>query len=372
MAILSRYILRELFYYLLVLVVVFLAFSVVKEIVDLRDEILGAKAAGATDAALFVLYSMPGQLLEALPLLSLFAALFAIGLMARHREVLAMAAAGASFLRLSTAVALYGCVIAVSAFVMAEYVAPLTMKRADYVYKVRISGKNALLFNSAQGIFLPLGERQVYSIAAYDTVRKVMVGPTILIKSERGDGLSRRIEAGASQFLGVDARGRRLWEFTDARVWEFDGEQNLIAATAHPKLTLELEDKLDRFLSAERHPEEMRLGELRDYRDFLLRERAEGPLSIYLYTLHAKFAAPIACFFLALTAWGISVDLRTRRFVLVFTTGLIIGIVYYGLLELLKGMARGRTIDPIVAAWLPVALLTAGVAALARRLAIVR
>lgn len=367
MSIIHRYILRELFYYLAVLTIIFCVILLAKTTYDVRDEILDESPAW-TDVAEYVVLSIPSQLIEAIPLLSLFSVLFALGLMAKNRELLAMVAAGIPFTYLAVPIAIFGILMTAVSFLVTEYVAPASLSRAKFVLEVRLKGENQFSFNSDDKIFRKGEGNRFYIMSRFDAAKRVMNRPSIIDLMENGSGIARRLDAEKATYREDGG----LWEFEGAEVWTFNPD----GAPARPPerfatVRYQLEDKLVNLLSREKKPEEMQLSELREYVSILERQGSNAQLPRYRTSIQSKISLPFSCLMLALIGFAIASDLHTRRFVLAFSIGLAFGILYIVLRESVASLGFRGMVPPLLAAWMPVAIFTAVVAGLMRRLSTV-
>lgn len=367
MRILHRYILRELFYYFFLIMAIFVTILIAKEIYDTRDEIIDEKPQ-LLSVVEYVFLSIPGTLSEAFPLVAMFAVLFAIGMMARHREITAMVAAGVTFNQLSIPVFVFGALVTIGSFWFSESIAPAALARARYILQVEIKGGNQFSFTSNDEIFRKGAGSRFYIMANFDDEKKVMTRPVILDRDESGEGLAQRIEAERAVYVESGEGGDHYWEFQGAQRWTFDPEGSMTTEKFAVPLRIKMEEKLDSFLNREKKAEEMHIGELREYCSILENQGNLRRLPKYQAILHGKFSLPLACLLLALVGFSVSADLHVRRFVLAFSTGLIIGVVFYLLREALLGMGERDLINPGVAAWAPVAIFGLLVAGLMYRL----
>ena len=367
MTIFTRYLLREQIYYFLILGAIFCSVLIAKETYDTRDEMLDESPA-PMDVIEYIVLTIPAQLVDAVPVVSIFAVLFAFGLMARNREILAMVGLGASFARLAFPVGVFGSIISVLTFVFADRVVPLAQQRARFIYEIRIKGENLYAFTSNDEIFRKGEGNRFYYMANYDSVTKTMTRPGILIRNEQRNGLARRIEGSAARLIDAPEGQEQLWEFDGAEVWDFDQGETAEVVKWDVPLDLKLEEKLDTFLSRQSRPEEMSLNELRDYGEILTRQGGGPQVPVYRTAVYAKFTAAVSCLLLSMAGFCIAADLTLRRFVFAFTFGLLFVIFYYLVRESFLGLGRAGILMPSLAAWAPVALFGLFVSVLFHRL----
>lgn len=371
MKIIHRYILKDLFYYFGLFLLLFCTILIAKEMYETRDEILDESPA-FVDLIQYIALLIPSQVVEAIPLITMFASLFALGLLARNREILAMVAAGMSFRGLAMPVALFGTCAGLLTLFLTDGVAPEAQKRARYLYEVRIKGKNQFAFTGNDEIFSKGEGRRFYIMANFDPNAQVMSHPTIFVKNVEGNGLAQRIEADEARLVVSEESGEKMWEFTGMQRWSFHSDGEMDFEEFDVPVRLLLEEDVDNFLAKEERPEEMTSRELKEYLGILIRQGGGTQVPIFKTALHAKYSEVAACLLLAVVGFAAAVDLRRRNFVIAFTIGLGMGIGFYVLREITFGLGRRDYIMPLVAAWAPCLVFAGFVAWQLERLRAVR
>lgn len=370
MKILNRYLLKELFYYFGLFLLLFSAILIAKEIYDTRDEILD-EGPSAWVVVQYILLALPAQIVEAMPLLALFSALFSIGLLSKNREILAMVSIGVTFRRLAIPVAIFGTAVGLLTFFMSAELTPAAQSRARYLYEVEIKGENIYTFSGDDDVFTPGEANRVYIMANFDREEMVMSHPTILLKSSDRSGLQERIEAVEGHYAGEAESGADLWEFTQMQRWRFGEDGSVQWEEFDEPYQLELEHELASFLARKKRPDEMNLGELMQFISVLRRQEGQARLPVFRTAFLSKLTLPLVCVLLSLVGFAAAADLKTPNFMFAFSYGLGLGICFYLLREGLGGLGRGAVLPPMLAAWGPAIIFMAVVAGLLQRLRIV-
>lgn len=371
MKIIYRYIIRELLYYFAVFFLIFLVVLVTKELYDTRDEIFEEKPAVA-DTVRYIALVIPNQLVEAIPLLTLFSVLFAMGMLSKNREILAMVAAGVPFERLAIPVAVFGTIIGLSTFLLADQLAPRAQAQARYVYEVKIKGENQYAFSGEDEVFSRGEPNRIYIMANFDRERLVMTSPTILIKTPGDNTLSERIEARRATFVGTSRESDRdLWEFEDMQHWRFKPDGAVEWTRYEEPRTLELENRLESFITEKRRVDEMGMGELAAYSIVLNRQGGGPRLAVYETAYHRRTTILLSSLLLALIGFAAAVDIRRPSFMLAFSVGLGLGLGFYLLREGFGSLGEGAYLPSWFAGWGPAMLATPIVVYLLYRLRVV-
>lgn len=352
MKIIYRYILRELFYYFFVILFLFCVIFVAYQIYDTKDEILD-EGPSIVYVIQYIFLVIPAEIAEIIPLIVMFAVLFSMGMLAKNKEILAMIAMGVNFNTLAIPVGIFGAIAGAAAFYLAAELAPASRYYAQFLYEVRIKGENQYAFTGNDELFRKGEGQRFYIMANFDREKNVMTEPTIFVKNEEGSGLEERLEADRATHIESNEEGAELWSFEGLQRWTFDPDGSYEYTRYDQPQTIELEEKLGSFLSREKDPEEMTVGELGDYAVVLDRQGGGPRLPVYLTAYHYVYTVPITCLLLGLVGFATAVDLKTRNFVLAFSIGLAFGLGYYALRTALNGMGGRGLLPSIWAAWAP-------------------
>jgi lipopolysaccharide export system permease protein len=366
MKILYRYILKELFYTFGVILFLFSVVFVAYKTYDTRDELMDDNPP-IVDVVKYILTVVPGEMVEMLPLIAMFAVLFSMGMLAKNKEVLAMIAVGINFNRLAVPVGIFGVVVGLVSLLMAADVSPAAKNHSRFLFEVKIKGGNLFAFTGNDEIFRKGEGQRFYIMANFDSATNVMTAPTIFEKNEDGNGLKERMEARRARYLESSEAGE-VWEFEGLRRWEFQPDGTFVYEEHQNPQRLVLEEKLASFLSREKKPDEMTATELRDYAVVLKRQGGGPRMPVYLTAFHAIFTVPVSVLLLALVGYATAVDLKTRNFVLAFSMGLVFGLGFYFVRTAVHGMGGRDLLPAFWAAWAPCALLACLTVVLLRRL----
>ncbi|GAA5163318.1 LPS export ABC transporter permease LptG [Viridibacterium curvum] len=132
---LNRYLFREVLAASALVLVAFLALFLFFDFLAEMERV-GQGGYRLKHAIIFVLLTIPSRAYEILPIASLVGGLYALTQLSRHSELTVMRAAGVSTTRLLGSLMRVGVLIAVTTFVLGEYVAP-PMERAAQKWRLR-------------------------------------------------------------------------------------------------------------------------------------------------------------------------------------------------------------------------------------------
>lgn len=360
MRIISRYIFNEISHYFLVLLAMMAVVFLINETYDTREDFL-EHAPSALTIAQFLVYSIPHQLGQTFPMLALLSTIFAYGLLAKNRELLAMAATGMSFWRLALPALIFGLLLTGFSYWFSEAVVPTAQRRARYLEKVKIGGRSESIFTKQNDLFVKGGGNRLYLMDKYLSEQNRMKFPTILELRGEDRGLSERIEAVEGRLVEVREDGTQLWEFTGAERWTFGAHGAVETYQQYDKpYQIQMEEELEKFLARSKKPEWMGVAELLDYRNLLLRKGSEE-VRQYSVALHMKLSMPLACLMLSLIGFAVVADVHARHFARGVSLGLLLAIGYFLLLAFFKGLGEQGTLPPWLVGW-PVIALYLGLA----------
>jgi len=353
MKILDRYLLKEYLYTFAGVLFVCLIVMLVYMIIDNYDEIL-KNDPGFKYTVLYFANSLPFHIIQIVPLAVAIAILFTIGLFSRHREIVAMVAAGISARRIAAPILAATLGICLLSFIFNELVVPGCQQRAKYIEKAYIEGKGQRIQTKNQEIFVKGQGQRFYVMDAFDSATNTMTNPTVVDLNDEGSGLMLRLSADRGELAKERGQGK-YWRFYNARRWSYDkdGRPNGFEQFDKP-ITLPMEEDLEKFLSHRKKPEEMNIFELGEYIS-ILAKRGEH-VGTYATDFHLKIAFPFSALIIGLICFCFAVRLDARNMVFGYAMGVISAIAFYGFTAVSQALGHQLILSPIVASWAPFAL----------------
>ena len=159
MRILDSYIARRVFRgYALIMLILVSAFSLIALVRELDS--VGKGTYSASDAALYVLLTLPGWMVELAPAMALLGAIVGLGELAAGEELTAMQAVGVSRARIAWSVLKTGLVVMLAVMGLQEFVAPKLSQLAFERRTQAISGSQST--NIRRGFWSRNGQRVVH------------------------------------------------------------------------------------------------------------------------------------------------------------------------------------------------------------------
>ena len=344
-ATLDRYLLRQFATTLAFAVGTFLALSLVVDIIEHLDSFLDQHATGGAILR-YYLYSIPAYLvLPVMPVATLMATLFSLGLLARQNEIVAMKAAGVSLYRLVFPLYLFALGIAVTMTAFGEWVVPAANRlKADVrereIEKTRY--QTVLLAN----LYVQGTAGRIFHFQTYDPQAKF--ARQVLVQRFVNGKLAEEVDAQRMLWSG------RVWILEDGHQRKFPLAVDSVAPdTFRAFLRLERPDfteKPEELVERQRNPQLMGYRDLKRY--VKLKERSGELATREKVDLHLKLAFPLINFISVLFGAPLVTNPRKSGLALSFGITLTIAFLYYIASKFVQVAGYNQKLPPFVAAWL--------------------
>jgi len=302
-----------------------------------------------------LVYRLPYFLAFSFPMAMLLGALMTIGRLSDGQEITAMRTGGISLARIAASVVTAGLLVSALTLFFNEVLVPGAEERYRRAFARAIEApapavQEQVLFREVQE-----GIESVYFARRFLADSGVMEG--VVVNQFEGGRLQRVIEAPQARFLDSE------WVFLGGTMYLFTGPTTV--ATRFDRLTLALRRTPREIAIPRREPSEMSIRELRAY--IRLLQRSGESAARYIVEVQSKFALPASAALFALVA--VPVGLRPHRSGPSIGMGLTILVLvgYYIMISITLTLGQSGRLHPVLAAWLPDAvLLGAGLAMLRR------
>ena len=341
MRLLDRYIGRECLKLLGLCLVVFLWAYVVADLFERFSDFLEAGTEPALIARYYVL-SLPGFLLQVLPVAVLLSSVLTLGLLARNNELIAMKAGHVSTLRIALPCLVVGLVASLAAWLTAEHLAPRASEQALNIWRTQVSRVSTYSLARGHDIWYRAEGNRFVHVALIEPSSGLIRGMSIFELAPEFD-LLRRVDA------RVAVWDRNEWTLRDGYRLELDRTPARIES--FEEMDVHLEEGPRDLARVDRAPEEMSYAELREQVERLARSGVS--VTRYRVDLEAKAALSMASVVMALI--GVSFGLRTGKVNTMLWVGLCIptGLLYWLVLGYGFQLGRAGVLSPVIAAWLP-------------------
>ncbi len=314
---------------------------------------IGTGAFTASTAFAYAALTMPQTAYDMLPVASLIGAVFALGGLAAHQEMMILRVSGAGVFRLSRAVLWGGLVLGVGAVLLGEYIAPPAKRTAETLRVQKMYSQINTL--GPGGVWLKVGDNVVHVLKVETStrlsgVRIFELGPDQSIRAAR-KAASATWKGGKwtlHNVVGTRFAGNRT-EPIRARSQAWD---HFVPPATFRTLVVD--------------PENLSWRGLLRYLDYL---RANGLATArYETAFWHKMAAPVSVVIMVLLALPFSLGrMRRTGSGQRLAVGVVIGLIYYLVDRTVLEAGQAFRIAPIVDAWVPTVLLALVTVAALRR-----
>jgi lipopolysaccharide export system permease protein len=297
----TYYVVSEYLKYLLLGLVTFFLIFFVVELFERMNTIIVKKAPVWVLLEYFA-YTVPPFLSQTLPFTILLATLITFGIFSRRNEIVAMKAHGISTYSLIVPIAVIASIATGLMFVGNETLVPYSVRRADYIWEVKIKKEEKRSFCTLHRVWYR-GDHAIYNVRLLEEKknRLVLHGVTIY-RLDDTFRLRERIDAGQARWDGSG------WIVTEGVLREFKSGGE-VSVRMYDSTRIMLDERPEDFRKGIKHPEEMSYAELRRYVERL---EAEGYENLrYEVDLHAKLSFP--CINLIMVLIGGPLALATGR-----------------------------------------------------------
>ncbi|MGH7390941.1 MAG: LptF/LptG family permease [Candidatus Rokuibacteriota bacterium] len=288
-----------------------------------------------------LLYIVPINLYEALPIVMLVATVFLFLTLSRWHELTALKAAGISLYRVSAPVLVFGLGLTLAAGLFQEFVLPTLRERGDEVERVKIRGELPRHLRSRTRLWLRSSDTRFYRVELLSPGTADLYGVTIL-EVDRDFRLLSRVDARRAHWTPAG------WELSEGAFREID-EDGTVTTRSFDRAGLELQETIHEFTAIQKRPAAMNYRELREY---LARLEATGfQVQRYLVEMYAKLSNPLRSLIMILLA--IPFALQSPRGGRLYGIALAIGLMaaYVVMDYSARAFARADLLPPLLAAW---------------------
>jgi len=342
---LDRYVAKSVFLATLVVILVIVGLDAIFTLVDELDQLKGGY--GFVEALEFMLLRLPRRAYEYMPMACLIGCLAGLGGMAANSELTVMRAAGLSVTRIIWAVIKPIALLMVLSVAMAEYAIP-TLERIAQSQKAVQQGKGELLSNKGKGYWHREGD-QFMRFRAVEP-NGVLHGITVFYFTPEKE-LTRVIRAERAIFQ------RSHWQMQNVREQLISDDESKVNSYGSMRWDSGLTPASLSVVMIE--PRDMSITNLYGYAGYLEEQGLNA--DNYLLSFWKKVTQPLSTFALVLLGAAFifgplrQVTAGSRIF-----SGILVGLVYKYLEEMLAPASIVLGFAPVMASVIPI-VLSAGI-----------
>ena len=336
--VLDRYVLREFVWPFLGCVAGFTVILVSGLLFELADLILVKQVAWPVVLRM-LLYRLPGLVMVAMPVGTLFGIILALGRLSRDGELTVIRAAGVPFHRITVWLMLAGLFISGLTYVLGEHVVPWTNHEYEKIVRQVIFKDPAPALQ--ERVFFKDAHDNVFYVREVDTARSRLVDVMIFQPTDRA--FPRMITARGGTFHD------NVWHLEDVVTREIGPDGFVEREVRADALSFPMTEGAEAFFGNQRTTDEMNRAELAEH--IQLFQRSGIDMRPFLVDYLMKLALPFASLVLSLLAAPLS--LWGGRHGWVFGLGASIGLafIYYTFMALFRSLGTNGVLPPLVAVW---------------------
>ena len=343
------YLLRQFFYYFVVLLAGFVLIFDAFTLFDLLGDISRNHISALTVANYFR-YLVPLMVYQLAPLATLVATLVTLAVLAKNNEVIAFKASGISLYRLVVPLMLAGCVLAGGMFILDATFLPYANQRQDAI-RNHIKGRPAQTYfqPAQQWIF---GEHaKIYNYELFDSDRQMFGGLNVFELDPATFQIRRRVFAARATWEASE----NAWVLTGGWVRDFGSDGRVARYESFKATSLgELSEPPGYFRREVRQYYQMNWHQLGDYIASLRQAGFDtARLSVHW---QKKFAFPLIAAIIVFLGAPFAFLVGTRGAIGGLAVAVGIGIVYWAAAALFEAMGSVGQLPPLIAGWAPDAI----------------
>ena len=346
---LDVYLLKQFFYFLLVLLAAFVLIFDAFTLFDLLGDIARNHIPVVTVLSYFR-YLIPLMIYQLAPLATLVATLVTLAVLAKNNEVTALKASGISLYRVVFPLLLAGCLVAAGMFLLDDTFLPYANQRQDAL-RNEIKGRPAQTYiePAHQWIF---GENaKIYNYELFDFDRQLFGGLNVFELDPATFQMRRRVFATRAAWDPTVS----AWVLTGGWVRDFGADGQVtryqpFTATSLPELT----EPPGYFRREVRQYYQMNWRQLGEYITSL--RQAGFDTARLSVQWHRKFAFPLIAAVIVFLSAPFAFLVGTRGAIGGLALAVGIGITYWAAAALFEAMGSVGQLPPVVAGWAPDAI----------------
>jgi LPS export ABC transporter permease LptF/LPS export ABC transporter permease LptG len=342
---LDLYLLRNFFFYFLLMIAGFILLFEVFTFFELLDDITRHRT-GLLVVFNYFVYLASYLFYQLAPLAALVAVLITLGVMAKNNELVAFKAAGISLYRVSIPLLLAGICLAGTLLLLDNTYLPYANQRQDAL-RNQIKGRPAQTYYQPQRQWIFGENAKIYNYEFFDPDRQLFGGLNVFELDPKTFEIRRRIYAARAHWDNQQA----IWILESGWVRNFDHGRVSSYAPFLAYAFTELDEPPPYFNREVRQSYQMNWWELRQYISDL--SQAGFDVARLSVQLQKKLSFPLIAPIIILLAIPFSILVGTRGALGGLALGVGIGIVYWAASALTEAMGAVGQLPPILAGWAP-------------------
>jgi LPS export ABC transporter permease LptF/LPS export ABC transporter permease LptG len=344
----DMYLLRQFFYYFVVLLAGFVLIFDAFTLFDLLGDI-SKNRIPVSMVLNYFRYLVPLMVYQLSPLASLVATLVTLAVLAKNNEVIAFKASGISLYRLVLPLTLAGCILAGAMFLLDDTFLPYANQRQDAL-RNQIKGRPAQTYFQPAHQWIFGQNDKVFNYELFDWDRQLFGGLSIFELDPKTFQMRRRVFATRATWEASE----NAWVLTGGWIRDFDGNKVTRYLPFKVDSLPEFTEAPGYFRREVRQSAQMNWRQLGQYIASL--GQAGFDTSRLSVQWQKKFAFPLIAAIIVFLGAPFAFLVGTRGAVGGLAVAVGIGIVYWATAALFEAMGSVGQLPPLLAGWAPDAI----------------
>ena len=313
---------------------------VIVDLIENADQFIDAKVAWHV-VVLYYLYFLPNILILTIPVGTLLATVFSVGLLARNNEITAMKALGYSFYQVMSVLLILGFLISVFSFFMEETIAIPANTRMMEIKRHYLSKNEGVAYLKYRNILIQEPPDKIIRIEFYNHTNAT--AHNVIIETFADNRLVSRLDAAEMHWKN------NQWVIARGYQRNFFDEREQAIPILEP-ITFRFQFTPKELASAQIKPDEMRFLEL--WRFIQKVRNSRGEVQRWMTDFQMRIAFPVSNLFIVLLAAPLSYNRRKKSLAIGFGLCLVICFLFFGFIKLGQTLGQNNSMPPVIAAWL--------------------
>jgi lipopolysaccharide export system permease protein len=313
---------------------------VIVDLVENVDQFIDGRVPTSV-MALYYLYFIPFIAVLTMPMGTLLATVFSVGVLAKNNEITAMKALGYSFHQMMRTLLFLGAAVAVFNFFLNEAVSIPANRKKDEIKDRYLTGYRHKGASKFRNLLIQDPPDRIIAIDSFNPVTNSASG--VRIETFSGNRLVHRIDAPVMTWRD------KQWRISGGYERFFSGDTERAAPVLLP-ISFRFQFSPREVATAQVSPDEMRFGELRRFIRKVRQTR--GEYQRWQTDLHMRVAFPVSNLLIVLLAAPLAYNRRKKSLAVGFGISLAICFMLFGCIKLGQTLGQNRAIPPLAAAWM--------------------
>ncbi len=313
---------------------------IIVDLIENADQFIDAKVAWHV-VVLYYLYFLPNILVLTIPVGTLLATVFSVGLLAKNNEITAMKALGYSFYQVMSILFALGFIISILSFAMEELIAIPANARMMEIKRQYLSKNEGVSYIKYRNLLIQEPPDKIVKIEFYDITSST--ARNVIIETFSRNRLISRVDAAEMHWKN------NTWIIPKGYQRNFFDDREEAIPILEP-IVFHFQFTPKELASAQIKPDEMRFLEL--WRFIQKVRNSKGEVQRWLTDFQMRIAFPVSNLFIVLLAAPLSYNRRKKSLAVGFGLCLIICFFFFGFIKLGQTLGQNNSMPPIMAAWM--------------------